>query len=41
MKPVSAYTVIGKSHPNPIITSKVTAKETWATDIRLPGQASG
>src|SRR5271154_186956 len=37
MKPVSAYTVIGKSHPNSIITSKVTAKETWATDIRLPG----
>jgi CO/xanthine dehydrogenase Mo-binding subunit len=37
MKPVSEYTVIGKSMPNSIITSKVTAKETWATDIRLPG----
>jgi nicotinate dehydrogenase subunit B len=36
MKPVSAYTVIGKSLPNSIITSKVTAKETWATDVRLP-----
>ena len=37
MKPVSEYTVIGKSLPNSIITSKVSAKETWATDIRLPG----
>jgi CO/xanthine dehydrogenase Mo-binding subunit len=37
MKPVSEYTVIGKSLPNSIIVSKVTAKETWATDIRLPG----
>jgi nicotinate dehydrogenase subunit B len=41
MKPVSEYTVIGKSHPNSIITSKVTAKETWATDIRLPGMLHG
>src|SRR5262245_40330495 len=37
MKPVSEYTIIGKSVPNPIITSKVTAHETWATDVRLPG----
>jgi nicotinate dehydrogenase subunit B len=37
MKPVSEYTVIGKSLPNSIIISKVTAKETWATDVRLPG----
>ena len=37
MKPVSQYTVIGKSFPNSIITSKVAAKETWATDVRLPG----
>ncbi|HKV61030.1 MAG TPA: molybdopterin cofactor-binding domain-containing protein [Candidatus Acidoferrum sp.] len=36
MKPVSEYTVIGKSLPNSIIRSKVTAKETWATDVRLP-----
>src|SRR5882724_2706611 len=41
MKPVSDYTVIGKSHPNSIIVSKVTAKETWATDIRLPGMLHG
>jgi nicotinate dehydrogenase subunit B len=41
MKPVSEYTVIGKSLPNSIITSKVTAKETWATDIRLPGMLHG
>jgi nicotinate dehydrogenase subunit B len=37
MKAVSEYTVIGKSLPNSIIISKVTAKETWATDVRLPG----
>jgi nicotinate dehydrogenase subunit B len=37
MKPVSQYTVIGKSFPNSIIRSKVAAKETWATDVRLPG----
>jgi nicotinate dehydrogenase subunit B len=37
MKPVSAYTIIGKSYPNSIINSKVAAKETWATDVRLPG----
>src|SRR5271169_6752254 len=37
MKPVSEYTVIGKSFKNSIIGSKVAAKETWATDVRLPG----
>ena len=37
MKPVSQYTVIGKSFKNSVIRSKVNAKETWATDVRLPG----
>jgi nicotinate dehydrogenase subunit B len=37
MKPPSEYTVIGKSVQNSIIASKVAAKETWATDVRLPG----
>ncbi|HEY1676254.1 MAG TPA: molybdopterin cofactor-binding domain-containing protein, partial [Candidatus Sulfotelmatobacter sp.] len=37
MKPVSEYTVIGKSFRNSIISSKVAARETWATDVRLPG----
>ena len=41
MKPVSEYAVIGKSVTNPVITSKVSAKETWATDIRLPGMLHG
>jgi nicotinate dehydrogenase subunit B len=41
MKPVSQYGVIGKSVPNPVIISKVTAKETWATDVRLPGMLHG
>jgi CO/xanthine dehydrogenase Mo-binding subunit len=37
LKPVSQYTIIGKSFPNSVIVSKVTAKETWVTDVRLPG----
>jgi len=37
MKPISEYTVIGKSLPNSVIHPKVIAKETWATDVRLPG----
>jgi nicotinate dehydrogenase subunit B len=37
MKPASEYTIIGKSYPSSIISSKVAAKETWATDVRLPG----
>jgi CO/xanthine dehydrogenase Mo-binding subunit len=37
MKPVSEYTVIGKSFKNSITSTKVAAKETWATDVRLPG----
>ena len=37
LKPVSQYTVIGKSFRNSVTVSKVTAKETWATDVRLSG----
>jgi len=37
MKPVSQYSVIGKSFRNSVTTSKVSARETWATDVRLPG----
>lgn len=37
LKPVSEYTVIGKSFPNSSIPSKVAAKETWVTDVHLPG----
>jgi nicotinate dehydrogenase subunit B len=36
MKPASQYTVIGKSFRNSVTASKVVAKETWATDVRLP-----
>ncbi len=36
MKPVSQYTVVGKSFRNSVTASKVAAKETWATDVRLP-----
>lgn len=37
MKPVSEYTVVGKSFRNSVTASKVAAKEQWATDVRLPG----
>jgi len=37
MKPVSQYTIIGKSYKNSVTSSKVAAQETWATDVRLPG----
>jgi CO/xanthine dehydrogenase Mo-binding subunit len=37
MKPVSQYTVIGKSFRNSVTASKVAAKEQWAVDVRLPG----
>ncbi len=41
MKPVSEYTVIGKSYRNTVTHSKVTARETWATSVRLPGMLHG
>jgi CO/xanthine dehydrogenase Mo-binding subunit len=37
LKPVSQYTIVGKSFPNSVTVPKVTAKETWVTDVRLPG----
>jgi CO/xanthine dehydrogenase Mo-binding subunit len=37
MKPVSQYTIIGKSYKNSVTASKVRAKEQWAADVRLPG----
>jgi nicotinate dehydrogenase subunit B len=37
LKPVSQYTVIGQPYKNSVITSKVTAREQWASDVRLPG----
>jgi CO/xanthine dehydrogenase Mo-binding subunit len=41
MKPVSEYTVIGKSFKSSAIQSKVSAKAVWATDVRLPGMLHG
>ncbi|MDE3186787.1 MAG: xanthine dehydrogenase family protein molybdopterin-binding subunit [Acidobacteriota bacterium] len=41
MKPVSEYTVIGKSFKNSVIASKVAARETWVTDVHLPGMVHG
>ncbi|HEX4137769.1 MAG TPA: molybdopterin cofactor-binding domain-containing protein [Bryobacteraceae bacterium] len=37
MKPVSEYSIVGKSFKNSVTTSKVTAKEQWATNVKLPG----
>jgi CO/xanthine dehydrogenase Mo-binding subunit len=37
MKPVSQYTIIGKSYKNSVIPSKVSAREQWAADVRLAG----
>src|SRR5579871_5103826 len=37
MKPVNEYTIIGKSFKNSVIPSKVSGREQWATDVRLPG----
>jgi nicotinate dehydrogenase subunit B len=37
MKPVAQYRVIGQSFRNPMISAKVAARQTWATDVRLPG----
>jgi nicotinate dehydrogenase subunit B len=37
MKPVASYKVIGKSFKNSNIASKVTAKELWVTNVKLPG----
>jgi CO/xanthine dehydrogenase Mo-binding subunit len=37
LKPVSKYEIIGKPYRNSIIPAKVTAKETWVTDVKVPG----
>ena len=37
MKPVSQYKVVGRSFKNSIIPAKVTAKEVWVTDVKVPG----
>ena len=41
LKPVSEYTVIGKSFTNSVTVSKVTSKQTWVTDVRLPEMLHG
>jgi len=41
MKPVSQYTIIGKSYANTVTPSKVTGKEVWVTDVRLPNMLHG
>lgn len=41
LKPVSEYTIVGRSFTNSVTVSKVTAKEKWVTDVRLPGMLHG
>jgi nicotinate dehydrogenase subunit B len=41
LKPVSQYSVVGKSFPNSAVIPKVSGKETWVTDVRLPGMLHG
>lgn len=41
VKPTSEYTVIGRSYATTVTTSKVTATETWVTDVRLPNMLHG
>jgi CO/xanthine dehydrogenase Mo-binding subunit len=41
MRPVSEYTVIGKSFPSSAIKEKVSARAGWATDVRLPEMLHG
>jgi nicotinate dehydrogenase subunit B len=35
-KPTSQYTIVGKSYPNTVTPAKVTGKENWITEVRLP-----
>ena len=41
LKPVSEYTVIGKSFPSSAIQAKVSARADWVTDVQLPGMLHG
>lgn len=41
MKPTSQYTIIGKSYANTVTPAKVTGKEVWVTDVRLPNMLHG
>lgn len=41
LRPTKEYTIVGKSFPNAVTPSKVSAKEVWVTDVRLPGMWHG
>lgn len=41
LKPTSEYTIIGKSYANTVTPSKVSAKEVWVTDVRVPNMLHG
>jgi CO/xanthine dehydrogenase Mo-binding subunit len=37
LKPVSQYTIVGKSYPNPFTTDIVSGAAVWVGNVRLPG----
>ena len=41
VKPVSEYTIVGKSFANTVTPGKVRGKEQWVTDVRLPDMLHG
>jgi nicotinate dehydrogenase subunit B len=41
MKPTSEYAIVGKSYANTVTPSKVSAKEVWVTDVRVPNMLHG
>ncbi len=41
MKPASQYTIVGKSFANAVTPGKVTGKEQWVTNVRLPNMLHG
>jgi nicotinate dehydrogenase subunit B len=41
MKPTSQYTIIGRSYMNAVTPSKVSAKEVWVTDVKVPNMLHG
>lgn len=41
LKPTSEYVIVGRSYPNAVTPSKVSAKEVWVTDVRLTDMLHG
>lgn len=37
LKPVSAYTIVGKPYKNSVVSSKISGDTVWVGDVKLPG----